>query len=327
MTLLDQCKALGRAAKQSIYNDYFKNPTVKDLVPSRKLADALIDIYFRTSESHYRILHYPSFNREYIQYWDQPATATESFLLKMLLAMAMAVTYYQGSDLIEVHALAKKWILAGSQWLNVLPSEKSRLSISGLQVNCLLILARQTHGAVGDMVWVSAGNLVRAAMHMGFNRDPKYFPKMSALHAELRRRLWATILEIVVQSSLDIGMIPLISTDDFDTEPPANIDDCDIDETTRDHPVSKSSITYTQTTLQIILLRSLSLRLRICRYLNHFRTVSKYDEVLELSAQMTTACKESIVMILAARSQNSSIKVTQLQVCTFYHKLIKANYS
>jgi hypothetical protein len=312
--LLDQCKALSRESKLEIHEDYLKAPDVKKLVPDRELCDVLIGLYFKTCESHFRILHYPSFNKEYLQYWERPEEASESFILKMLLAVSLGITYYQGSNIKDLRNLAKKCIFAGNQWLNVMPNEKRRLNISGLQIHCLVLLARHTHGVVGDLCWISVGNLVRTAFTMGFHRDPKHFPKMSALHAELRRRLWATIIELNVQLSLDGGVNPLISMDDFDTEPPANVNDIDIVEATKARPVSKPSTVYTQTTLQLILLKSLPLRLRICRFINDFRFDPTYDAVLDLGSQMTKACKESIMILRAAESPDPSIRVTQLQV-------------
>ena len=290
------------------------NPDIRSLVPTRDLCDILISLYFKTFESHYRILHFPTFNKEYIQYWEHPGASNNSFALKMLLAMSLGSTYYQGSDATEVRTMAKKWIFAGNQWLAVTPNEKSRLNISGLQIHCLVLLARNIHSVVGDLIWISAGSLLRTAFNMGFHRDPKHFPRMSALHAELRRRLWATIVELNVQLSLDSGMNPLISLDDFDTEPPANINDVDVDEMTRAQPVSKPNNVYTQMTPQLVLLKSLPLRLRICRFVNDFRVDPTYDEVLDLGSQITKACKASIVSIRAAQSSDPSIKISQLQV-------------
>jgi hypothetical protein len=59
--------------------------------------------------------------------------------------------------------------------------EKNRLSISGLQVQCLLILARHTLSVGGDLIWIAMGSLVRSAMQMGLHHDPKHFTNMSIL--------------------------------------------------------------------------------------------------------------------------------------------------
>ena len=97
-------------------------------------------------------------------------------------------------------------------------------------------------------------------MQMGLHRDPEHLPKMSILNVELRRRLWATIMEMTVQSSLEAGLPPLISFSDFDTKPPLNINDSDIDESTQVLPTARDRAIFTQTSLQLALLQSLCIR-------------------------------------------------------------------
>lgn len=97
-------------------------------------------------------------------------------------------------------------------------------------------------------------------MQMGLHHDPEYLPRMSPLNIELRRRLWATIMEMIVQSSLESGQPPLISFDDFDTKPPSNINDSEIDESTQTLPRPKDRTIFTDTSLQLALLQSLRIR-------------------------------------------------------------------
>ena len=131
--------------------------------------------------------------------------------------------------LIDLRPMAMRWIYLAQSWLSA-PFHKSRLTYSTLQLHCLILLARQTNYVGPELVWISAGTLVQMATHMGLHRDPTNYPKMSPFHVELRRRLWAVTLEMVLQSSLDSGMPPLISQDDYDTLAPKNIDDSEITE-------------------------------------------------------------------------------------------------
>ena len=88
-------------------------------------------------------------------------------------------------------------------------------------------------------------------------------------------------------------MRPLISLDDFDTEPPANINDEDINEDTNSSPVSKPSSVFTQTSIQIILLSSLKTRMEIIQLCNSLNTEPSYEEVSKLGEIMTKECKAS----------------------------------
>jgi hypothetical protein len=251
--LLKKCKAMAKASKIRIYDEWLANLDFRSSIPSPETCEILLDAYFRTSESAFRIFHIPTFKKEYDQYQHQPHLASDSFILKMLLAMAIGVTFYQEPDAEISRTQAKKWVYAAQSWLSEIPYEKSRLNIAGLQLHCLFLLARQSLVVVDDLVWISTGSLVRRAFSMGLHRDPKYFPNMSVLQAEMRRRLWATIIELNVQFSVESGMKPLICFDDFDTEAPANINDEDIDENTSISPVSKPSNVFTQTSIQIML--------------------------------------------------------------------------
>ncbi|KKY37383.1 putative c6 zinc finger domain protein [Diaporthe ampelina] len=123
---------------------------------------------------------------------------------------------------------------------------------------------------------------------MGLHRDPRYLPAITPLQAELRRRLWATVLELVVQSALDSWMPPRISLDEFNVEPPSNLNDEDLEEsTTTIEPHPKG--TFTETSTQLALLDSLPIRLRIVQLLNSLHSEPTYPRVLELSLALTEA--------------------------------------
>ncbi|KAK2798924.1 hypothetical protein FQN50_008655 [Emmonsiellopsis sp. PD_5] len=286
-SLLMRCKALGRAGK--ISRAIQPIPAgLKDLVPPRETADELVRGYLRTFESVFRILHVPTFEQEYAQYWNNQESANQAFVVRLLLIMAIGTCFYRGPDSsITPRQTAAPWIYAAQSWLGS-PSEKSRVNISGVQIHCLLLLARQTCAIDGDLVWISAGSLLRAAMYVGLHQDPKHSPKMPTFQAELRRRLWATVLEIVLQSSMDSGGSPLISLEDFDCEPPLNIDDTQMtaEEATNIVNVPCSTDKFTQTTVQVALMRTFPIRLEIAKMINSVRSEPSYNEVLKLSTEL-----------------------------------------
>lgn len=315
--LLLQCKTISRKYKKDLRCEkWSSNSTPRDLVPGREMCDTLINLYFQAAESTLRILHITSFQREYAQYWDQPAKSSDVFILKMLLAMAIGVSLYQGMDWTRWQHQAIHWTFAAQAYLAT-PNEKHRLHISGLQIQCLVYIARQEHAIAGDLVWISTGALVRTAMQMGFHRDPKFLPKIPPLQAEMRRRLWATIMEMNVQSAIDSGMTPLISIDDFDTEPPANLDDQDIDENTDVTPISKPPDTFTQSSLQIRLLSSLPARLEVVRRANSFCVNPTYESDLELSSSLTSAAKDNLLFASRVNKFSPTPKISDLQLNLF----------
>jgi hypothetical protein len=151
------------------------------------------------------------------------------------------------------------WVQAAENSFTA-PYTKSRLDMAGLQIQILLSLSRRVCSLEGDLVWIAAGSLLRTAVFFGLHRDPSHFSKISLFHGGMRRRLWATVLEITVQSNLDVGMPPMISVHDYDTKMPANIDDEDIVEesTALDE---KPLIEFTQSSIQVVFVETPPVRL------------------------------------------------------------------
>lgn len=262
--------------------------------PPRETSDEMINIYLSSFESTHRILHGPTFRAEYQRYWERPDNAPAELRLKILLVIGLGSSlhdYQSTVDALKNADVVHRWIHAAQNWLSG-PLEKDRLTIDGLQIYCLTILARQIFSVGGDLTWISTGSLVQIAMQMGLHRDPSHHPAITPLQAEIRRRLWATIIELVVQSSLDTWMPPRISLDEFDTKPPSNLNDEDLDESmTAIHPQPQNI--FTATSIQLTLLESLPLRLRIVQLLNKLNSEPTYPLVLELSLALTEALQAS----------------------------------
>jgi hypothetical protein len=253
-------------------------------------------------------LHIPSLEQEIKRYWDNPKAASDAFVIKFLLVMAIGTCFYREDENPEssLHGASSQWIYAAQSWLNT-PVAKNRLNIGSIQIQCLLMLALQTNTAVGsDLPWLTTGSLIHSAMTIGLHRDPKYFPSMSILQGEIRRRLWATILEITIQASLDGGMPPLISCDDFDSAPPSNIDDDQIGETTTNPPVPHSVTTFSQTSTQCALMRSLPLRLKVTKSLNDLHPDLTYEDTLRDGTKLANACRSNSILFQSFLAEKSA---------------------
>ncbi|KAF4160621.1 hypothetical protein CNMCM6936_003816 [Aspergillus lentulus] len=283
--LLRKCKNRARSIKTCRSTRSLPLPGFEFAPPSREMSDAMANLYLTSFETTHRILHVPTFWLEYQRYWDNPDGAAPSLRLKVLLVIGIGSSLYDHGDraaALRNIDLVQQWIYAAQTWLSG-PLEKDRLDISGLQVYCLSILARQIFSIGDDTIWISIGSLVHIAMQLGLHRDPKHLPAISVLQAELRRRLWYTILEFVVQASLDSWMPPRISFDEFDAEPPSNINDNELNESTTELQPRQMDV-FTATSVQLALIESLPVRLRIVQLLNGFHSEISYDPVLSLSS-------------------------------------------
>ncbi|TVY41868.1 Transcription factor [Lachnellula occidentalis] len=289
---LQKCKNIARSLNVGRPSRSLTGPGFGLQVPTRELADSLVPLYFQSFESTHRILHVPTFWTEYQRYWAHPESASTGLRLKVLLVVGIGSSFYKPKDDdAGLRDMVRQWIYVAQMWLSG-PLEKDRLDIHGLQIHCLTILAREIFSNGGDLVWMSMGSLIHRAMQIGLHRDPKHLPPMSMMQAEVRRRLWATILEMLIQSSLDSSMPSRMSVDDFDTAAPSNINDDEIDDSTtvlQPHPRSA----YTTTSMQLLLLDSVPTRLRILQLLNGLKPEISYPDVIALSSEITTAYRAS----------------------------------
>ncbi|TGJ82793.1 hypothetical protein E0Z10_g5974 [Xylaria hypoxylon] len=312
--LYKKCKRIAKDLKVNRPSRCLSSPRPSLEPPPREIADAMVAVYFRCFESAHRILHEPSFWAEYGKLWEDPECVTTGQRLKILLAIGIGSSLHDefGPDS-ELRGKVQQWIYTAQAWLSG-PLEKDRLDIHGLQIHCLAMLARQIFSIGGDLVWMSMGSLIHRAMQIGLHRDPKHHPSMSLLQAEVRRRLWYTILELLVQSSLDSAMPPRISLEDFDTEGPSNNNDDEIDESTtalQPHPRG----IYTSTAMQLLLIDSLPSRLRIVQLLNGLHSELAYPDVLALTSEITSACQACSKFV--TENRGAGVTAFQRNMCDY----------
>ncbi|KAI0871648.1 hypothetical protein GGS24DRAFT_53561 [Hypoxylon argillaceum] len=310
MAVLNRCKALGRSIKAQ------RNPGIMNKfgtnIPPRDIADKLVDAYLRTTETVFRVVHVPSFRRDYEQYWTAPDTVGMPFVIQLQLIMAIGCTIYD--DFFSMRKSAVQWVTEAQYWL-LAPPAKGKLTMAGLQNMVLLTLARETACVGGDLVWIHVGSLLRSAFYMGLHRDPSRLPKMSRLDAELRRRLWNTIIELELKTSIDSGGYPTISPDTSDTRPPANLNDADLME--ENELASAASVErFTDTSIALALRDSFRERLAIYQMLNAMPFRGTYDDTIRLHRRFMTAFK-------ALTSKLKSYASSERQPTSFQYRFVE----
>ena len=282
---------------QRVYRE--KAFSMEEMVPHRRVADELLSLYLSTFETTYRILHVPTFLKQYDAYWAGTEQVDMVFLAKLLALMAASSCFFGPTTRLNetdtLHSSASAWIISVQSWI-ASSFVSSTINLDMLQIQCLLMIARQADATDGDLVWISSGSLMRSAMTMGLHRSPSYFGKMTPFWAEMRRRLWATILEFDLESSLDGGMAPSIDLDEFDCEPPSNYDDVDLTEEMTEDVAPKDPGVLTRSSFQVLLSRSLALRVRIAKQINSLKFGLSYDEALRLGEQLVMYMNEALAL-------------------------------
>lgn len=282
-----------------------RSADLESLIPSRVLADYLVDIYFSTFENTLRILHFPSFMTEYNAFWisrgesSECKSCTDIFAAKLLALITCASCFADSATLAltdtdtdSLQRDAQIWIRAVALWV-ASATNYAQLSLGMIQIKCLLLIARQAIAWEGDLTGISSGYLMREAVMMGLHRDPVNFPNIAPFWAEIRRRLWLTIVELELQTALYSGVPVAILWDEFDCSPPSNVDDEDLLVESTYLPPSRPINIRTRTSFQIALAQTLQARLRVAKAINSVRFNMSYDEVQQISETLTTGLAEA----------------------------------
>lgn len=283
---LHRCKTLARSIK-SQRSPPWPCPPTPDL-PPKHISDELVDRYLHTVESVYRVLHVPSFRRDYDFVWEAPSgnSPNTPFLVQLKLVLALGAVSYD--DTCSLRTSATRWIYEAQTYLSE-PIFKPHLRIQTLQTRILLLLAQELLHVSSDAVWIGTGSLLRIAITMGLHRDPAHLPQMSRFQAEMRRRIWNTVLELALQTSLMVGGPVLLGAEDFDAEPPSNFDD----EALLVHGAAPAGDAEgTDMSTARALRGTFPARLKVVRALNDLNAgASNYADAIKLDAEVRTAVK------------------------------------
>lgn len=293
-----------------------------EMVPPRRVADQLIQHYFDTFDTTYRILHVPTFLQQYSHYWTKTKPTDMAFVAQLLAVMAAGSCFYVSSEPADREAYQKpamKWIMAVQSYISctfVSPDVDLRM----LQIQCLLLVARLGVASDGDVAWASSGSLIRSAVTMGLHRDPTRFRKKARpFWCELRRRLWTTIVELDLKISLDRGVPPSVDLDECDCDAPSNWDDADMFEEMEGSPAPPSTATMTRNFYQTLLSKTLPLRYRIARKINTLKFDLPYDDALRMGEELLRSVQNASVLFDDHASVLNSVEAAKHRFAQSLH--------
>ncbi|KAJ5758050.1 uncharacterized protein N7511_006744 [Penicillium nucicola] len=233
----------------------------------------LVAVYTTNFEKTLRILHIPSFLRQYEHFWASPedeSYLSSPFIPQLTAVLAVSVIWGEASSKMENitswEYLRLNAVSLLQVWLQKLP-RKHRTELTTLQIETLILLARQLRLTSAEESWKAAGSLVRSAMVMGLHIDASTSTKLSVFQAEIRRRLWITIAEMDLQASITSGMPIMTPLVDFTRLSPANLNDVDFDESSTEIPAPEALETPTDTLALVILARTLSHRVSAMNFI------------------------------------------------------------
>jgi hypothetical protein len=272
-----------------------EQPLLESLLPPKGDTDVLISIYLNNFEQLHRVVHVPTFSREYVNFWTpgRPRYPTMAAMILSMLAVSIsAPAQIAGSSPIPAayRNMTEQWISSIDDWLR-LQSSKHRKLVH-YQVSCLIYVARRMNVVNKKRFWKDTGSLIQDAITDGLHRNP---PMTDTFFIrEMKKRMWYTVRELELQNSFECGLPTLLHSIESDVEAPINLADDDFDDTTRQAPVARPPSYYTESSYQFHSYRSWSLRFEISRRLfgsGGFRAPD-YDEVLRYTHEITKAIND-----------------------------------
>ncbi|KAE9569238.1 hypothetical protein CGMCC3_g14602 [Colletotrichum fructicola] len=294
---------------------------VRDMIPSKVRCDVLVEAYSRTFESVMRILDVPVFLREYNDFWEKPAakltTKDEPFACKLLLVVALAscVCLGVGSPTEGESAqqeVSAGWIIQVKQWFEqkMLTGAQSQMDMA--QILCLLALTRniQHHPGASASSALCLGyyDPTHIGIRMGLHRESpaRGIAPADPRTTELRRRLWATMLELSLQICLDEGLPPPLAPDAYNCEPPSSL---------ADEGIGRSS-SQSDSTRSIVLIKlsgTQRLRLRILQLLNNPGADYTFEESHQLAGELSAACNSDLNTLHSMQSKQPQLSDFQVK--------------
>lgn len=88
-------------------------------------------------------------------------------------------------------------------------------------------------------IWFLLGDIVQLAVSLGYHRDSSRFPNISPFEGEMRRRVWAAVMQFDFRLSVRMGLPRLVKSQDYDTCEPRNIFDEDFNSESTEIPSSR----------------------------------------------------------------------------------------
>lgn len=195
-----------------------------------------------------------------------------------------------------------EWIDACESWLN--RQSRKHLTIEAFQIRILLYIAKQTNCIKSKQLWENATALLNFGLATGLHQDPTKIDKIlvnekpgsgphkqqnSAYEREMRRRIWATMVELELQVSFDRGLPSSRTVLIADCGVPSNLSDEEFGSDSPSLPGPETRETFTASSYLRLSNESLQLRVTLNDLINNTSARLSYDDLLSYDERITKA--------------------------------------
>jgi hypothetical protein len=262
------------------------------LLPPRSDVNRAVDLYLESYDRIYHIIHTPSFLDDYHNMWQGRLSDVPRHTLVLVLLMVASVSCVGPADpwtYVANSSKAREGAIAITQacesWIN--RQSQKQVSAADFQIRFLLCLTKQTTARKYKRSWTEIGTLLRFCMSAGLHRNPDLIRRTTTpLDKELRRRIWAAVIDFELQASFDRGMISAPWLLQSDTPAPSNVHDEEF--TTALPPSSRSAKEFTSTWYLFAANETVMLRSTLNTVLNNIRHILTFEQVKQYTDEIET---------------------------------------
>ena len=198
--------------------------------------------------------------------------------------------------------------------------------VKGTIEACILFLhAGFTHNR-NDITrtWLTAGDILRLAMRMGYHREPSQFPAISPFDAEMRRRVFNFVYQTDLLCSFQIGLLPVIRRSEYDTKPSHHFSEDQLSPTmvALPPPLDENEATYySYFVAQNRVFRVFGDIIELL----HTVSLPPYRQILELNDQLARAFEQAPPHLRRSIPDSTTdpprLVLQRIELELFYHKV------
>lgn len=264
--------------------------TLEDLLPPKDDTDTMVSFYLNHIEQLHRIIHIPTFRKEYYFLWEPERPRHPGMVALVLAIMSVSTPISSSPSATQFRGMPPKWISACDAWLTQQTMKGRKLIY--YQVACLVYLAKRTNTIRKKKFWIETGSLIQNAILDRMHCDPD--PSSASYNpyvGEIKKRIWAVLRELDLQNSFEYELPTLLHNIESNIPAPENINDEELSPTSEVIPTHNSPSRKTDSSYQALSSCSWTLRLEISKRLfsTGFAKALPYDDVLRYTHTLTEA--------------------------------------
>ncbi|RMZ86734.1 hypothetical protein DV736_g6041, partial [Chaetothyriales sp. CBS 134916] len=264
-------------------------------LPHKGIVDRYISRYFNRVDLVSCTIHGPSFTKQsqYEAFWTDPSCVSIMWIGLLFGMICLSIISSDAKDSLLSHE-GEEESLAINYYLEKLAQclilgEYTRGGSFTLEAFLhYLYIEFITRMDADTDIWYLLSLEVSLAMRMGYHRDPSHFVDMSPLQAEMRRRVWATVLLNDILISTQMGMPRVVSDKQYNTLEPRNLNDTDFDETTTELPPGRPENEFT-TSLGVIARTRAVVALGFASDILDTSRPCSYDDIMRIDSILDNA--------------------------------------